>query len=318
VDDCSPDNCGDICEQYALKDNRIRVIHHTRNLGLPSARNTGIEALDAEWVSFIDSDDWVDPDMCEKLISYVDKQENKPEVIIFSGYRNYLNYELRSQPVYPDETWFSAPDSIDMLQRRSLTYTKKGYTPQAINLDSACWKLISTEFLRNKGLNFINVSYREDGLFFLYITQEASGIVYLDQAFYHYRSTSNSMVNQYRERADSEHMHYLQEVTKFARKYNKSSDWLHDFYYTVFLSMQICITQKFFNKENPNSYFARRKECKALFKEWPFCDVLKNLNIRDLRRNHMIKGLCIRLGWYGGVSVLRSLYLAMNKRKSYE
>ena len=62
VDDGSPDNCGAICDEYARKDSRIHVIHQ-ENGGLSAARNTGIEWVFAnsgsEWLTFIDSDDWV-------------------------------------------------------------------------------------------------------------------------------------------------------------------------------------------------------------------------------------------------------------------
>ena len=64
VDDGSPDNCGTICDEYAGKDSRITVIHQ-ENGGLSAARNAGIEyalKTDSEWISFIDSDDWIHPD----------------------------------------------------------------------------------------------------------------------------------------------------------------------------------------------------------------------------------------------------------------
>ena len=74
VDDGSPDNCGKICDEYAEKDNRVRVIHKP-NGGLSDARNAGIEwALknsDSEWITFIDSDDWVHHRYLEFLLKAV-------------------------------------------------------------------------------------------------------------------------------------------------------------------------------------------------------------------------------------------------------
>lgn len=66
VDDGSPDNCGKICDEYARKDSRIRVIHK-ENAGLSDARNTGIEAAAGGWLMFIDGDDYIACDMVEKL-----------------------------------------------------------------------------------------------------------------------------------------------------------------------------------------------------------------------------------------------------------
>lgn len=70
IDDGSPDECGEICDSYAAKDNRVIVIHQT-NLGLSEARNSGIDWTmnnsDSEWLTFIDSDDWVHKDYLKML-----------------------------------------------------------------------------------------------------------------------------------------------------------------------------------------------------------------------------------------------------------
>ena len=60
VDDGSPDRCGQICDEYAAQDARVKVIHK-ENGGVSSARNAGIEAAAGEYVTFVDSDDWVEP-----------------------------------------------------------------------------------------------------------------------------------------------------------------------------------------------------------------------------------------------------------------
>ncbi len=69
VDDGSPDNCPQICDEFAEKDERVTVIHQ-KNKGLSGARNTGIELAlkkESQWITFIDSDDWVEPDYLETL-----------------------------------------------------------------------------------------------------------------------------------------------------------------------------------------------------------------------------------------------------------
>ncbi len=67
VDDGSDDTCPSICDEYAAKDDRIKVIHK-KNGGLSDARNAGMQIATGEWISFIDSDDWVEPTMYEKLL----------------------------------------------------------------------------------------------------------------------------------------------------------------------------------------------------------------------------------------------------------
>ena len=76
VDDGSPDNCGKICDEYAKKDNRIYVIHK-ENGGLSDARNAGLDWAfahsDSEWITFIDSDDWIPPKYLEALSNAVNE-----------------------------------------------------------------------------------------------------------------------------------------------------------------------------------------------------------------------------------------------------
>ena len=66
VDDGSPDNCPQICDDYVKKDSRIKVVHKT-NGGLSSARNAGIEIATGDYIGFVDSDDYIELDMYEKM-----------------------------------------------------------------------------------------------------------------------------------------------------------------------------------------------------------------------------------------------------------
>ena len=67
IDDGSTDRCGDICDRYASQDSRIKVIHQT-NQGLSAARNAGMDMATGEFISFIDSDDYIDPHFYEKMV----------------------------------------------------------------------------------------------------------------------------------------------------------------------------------------------------------------------------------------------------------
>lgn len=68
VDDGSPDGCGAICDEYAARDERIRVIHK-ENGGVSSARNVGLAAATGAWIGWVDPDDWIEPDMFAYLLS---------------------------------------------------------------------------------------------------------------------------------------------------------------------------------------------------------------------------------------------------------
>ena len=78
VDDGSPDNCGKICDEYAEKDSRVKVIHK-KNGGQADARNFGIEAASGEFIGFVDSDDYIEPYMYQEMIDYM--QQNSLDIV---------------------------------------------------------------------------------------------------------------------------------------------------------------------------------------------------------------------------------------------
>ncbi len=87
VDDGSPDTCPVICDEIAKKDDRVRVVHK-KNGGLASARNAGLTIAKGEYIVFVDSDDWIEPNMLEELLEKA----------------NNGNYDfIRFRPVY--EGW---------------------------------------------------------------------------------------------------------------------------------------------------------------------------------------------------------------------
>ena len=91
VDDGSPDSCGKICDEYAKKDNRIKVIHK-ENGGVSSARNIGLDVATGDYVGFVDSDDWIDIDMYELLIDISIKHNCD---IARCTYRDYIDNRFK-------------------------------------------------------------------------------------------------------------------------------------------------------------------------------------------------------------------------------
>ena len=85
VDDGSTDDSGDICDQYAAYDDRIKVIHQ-ENGGLSAARNTGIEAANGDYIGFVDSDDYIGITVYEDMLHLL--KENNLDIIEFTAFRD--------------------------------------------------------------------------------------------------------------------------------------------------------------------------------------------------------------------------------------
>lgn len=104
VDDGSPDTSGRICDDYAKADERIKVIHQ-KNAGVSAARNRGLEAATGEYVSFIDSDDWLEGD-CFSLV-----QDTEDDLIVFESI-TYRPGGVRESWYSIDEKRIDSPDAI--------------------------------------------------------------------------------------------------------------------------------------------------------------------------------------------------------------
>lgn len=129
VDDGSSDGGGAICDTYAEKDARIRVIHQ-KNAGLGGARNTGIEAAAGEYILFVDSDDAIEPDTLEKTVG---KSENlQADILAFSFrsvdengntlsvFKENLPKEKPLSPIRDKQVFLSSPSAWNKLYRRAL------------------------------------------------------------------------------------------------------------------------------------------------------------------------------------------------------
>lgn len=89
VDDGSPDRCGEICEEYAHKDSRIKVIHQ-KNQGQSVARNAALEIAQGEYIGFVDSDDYVHPEMFSILMN---NARNHNATISICGHKQVSSFE---------------------------------------------------------------------------------------------------------------------------------------------------------------------------------------------------------------------------------
>lgn len=176
VDDGSPDNCPSICDSYALKDERVKVIHK-ENGGLSDARNVGLKAAKGKYILFVDSDDYIETDTCELFSKYVDLNCD-----ILVGDANIFGDSsgVISHPQKPNET------------HKGIDFLKNGFL--ANDMPMAAWlNVYKREFLENNNFEFKYGILHEDEQFTPRILLKADSVLYTSIAFYNYRIRSNSI-----------------------------------------------------------------------------------------------------------------------------
>ncbi|MDT2429004.1 glycosyltransferase family 2 protein [Enterococcus avium] len=113
VDDGSPDKSGEIAESYRLKDNRVRVIHQD-NGGLSAARNSGLDVMKGKYVCFIDSDDWIEPDYLELLLTGIERYHSNISVLKIKKITDYSQIKELT-PAKEEWNIISKKDAMEVL-----------------------------------------------------------------------------------------------------------------------------------------------------------------------------------------------------------
>ena len=186
VDDGSTDSSGKICDDYASnakKDKRIKVIHQ-KNTGLSSARNTGINHSSGEYLTFVDSDDYIATQMIEKMLQAIN--ESHAEIAVCSFMETYPNDKTThfNNHHYPRKL-LSTKDALESM------LSEKGF------MVSATMKLYPRSFFKN--VSFPICKLHEDvGTTYKLILQ-ANKIIFLPEEYYYYCHHHDSIVSKFDE-----------------------------------------------------------------------------------------------------------------------
>ena len=175
IDDGSIDNSGKICDDYALLDSRIRVIHK-KNGGVSSARQCGIDNACGEYTIHADPDDWVEPTMLEEL--YKKAKEDDADMVICDFYTDEDKY-IKQQP---------SSLNHEVILKELFQH-----------LHGNCWnKLIKRECYIKFNVRFPeHISYCEDQYVMASLLRNNIKVAYCPMAFYHYMYAANSLSRHY-------------------------------------------------------------------------------------------------------------------------
>lgn len=173
VNDGSKDDSGCICDKYASVDSRIIVLHQP-NSGGCKARDNGLKLVTSEWFTFVDGDDWIEPNYIEYLLQLaVSTQSDMAFSINCFTTRDREQIEFDQQ-----EVWSAEQTATTLIYPRIIV---------------GCWnKLYKTELIRKNNISF-NVPWGGEGMYFSCIAaQFASRIAKGDRKVYNYRMNNNS------------------------------------------------------------------------------------------------------------------------------
>lgn len=185
VDDGSPDSCPQMCDEWAKKDARIKVVHK-KNGGLSSARNAGLKVATGEYIGFVDSNDYVDGSMYEDLMQVMNQNEKTMVV---------------SSPIIRNTDGVFTPYKVgtyDYKDGDTMSFSEYMKLFLGMNMDATVWnKLYKREFIQTM---FREGRNNEDYLFMyynvknLYDTDKLLAVT--DKAHYYYRDNAQSICHQ--------------------------------------------------------------------------------------------------------------------------
>lgn len=216
VDDGSPDNCPQMCDEWAAKDSRIRVIHK-KNAGLGMARNSGIEAATGEYICFFDSDDYVAPDTIEKAYRLAEAEQS--DIIVFG--LNNVNAEgrvVRSVIPESDRVTYAGKD-VQKCFLPDLIAKKPDSTCRNVWM-SACTCLFSMPMILDNGWRFASEReiISEDVYSMLCLYQYVRRVSVLPEALYYYCENGASLTHVYRKDRFEKICHFHQTCVEKTRE----------------------------------------------------------------------------------------------------
>lgn len=176
VDDGSPDNCGIICDEYAEKDDRIKVIHK-KNGGVSSAKNVGLSIATGDYITFVDGDDFLDEDIYEFLINNIN--EYNADISVCGKYKYY-------------ETGTEEKDDESITPVYLVSNQIEWFVNAGRNAAQTWNKLYKRELIGNVRFDE-DITMAEDWKFNYQVIKKSKGMIYYAVPKYHYLIRDNGI-----------------------------------------------------------------------------------------------------------------------------
>ena len=275
VDDGSPDRCPDMCDEWANRDKRIRVIHKV-NGGLSSARNVGIENATGDYLSFVDSDDFFDKMMYEKLYEGITRSSN----IGISAIKFY-KYEDGKVSIYKPN-WDTKKDILVKAEDFGIFTLKQEICFAATN------KLYRRDLLAN--VRFRENRFNEDTLFAFDLSKEIERLNVdmwdLNYYAYYYRIRQGSICHS-EIPIEVPYLENLQIMLHEAENESIKNEILRIYHHTVFLFCRKMLLENHFVIPMHDQYFNKYR---SILKKTRYIDVVDDCgSVKNLISYYLFK-----------------------------
>lgn len=286
IDDNSTDNSLDICQNWSKKDDRIKVVHK-ENEGLGLTRNAGIEIAKGEYVAFVDSDDYVDLTMFEKL--YNECITHKLDCI-------YSEFNVDEYPgfrVIPrQEEIFEGDNEIEKL-RLDIIGAEPSYVSSVKYHCSSCKGLYSLSLIKNNNIRFLSERdfISEDMLFNLDFLLASRKVKIVPWQLYHYCLNDSSLTHSYRSDRWEKLLKMLVTIDTPEKFKNKLELSLRIKRTAIFYSYDALRNEK--NRKDI-SIIKKIKAARIIENNKILREYLNNYPIRELPKKWKIYSLCLK------------------------
>lgn len=193
VDDGSSDNCPAICDEYAKKDPRVKVIHK-QNGGLINARKSGLKIASGEYIGFVDGDDWIEPDTYQNFADMIKKYS--PDMVLSDFYYDNGTELSNSNQLFDQEFY-------DKTALKEKLYPKMLFSGQyyKFGVNPCCWSKVYKKELLKENLPQVDgrIKMGEDAAFTYPCLLDAESVATVKKPSYHYIQNPQSMTNSYDE-----------------------------------------------------------------------------------------------------------------------
>ncbi|HAN50852.1 MAG TPA: hypothetical protein DCP96_04015 [Lachnospiraceae bacterium] len=192
INDCSTDDTAMILDDLAKDSGHQgwRAYHQPKNSGVSACRNKGIGLASGDYILFMDADDWIEPNLLEKVAFYL--QNQKPDVLAFGVFEDYLDQE---QSIY-----YSNTHTLEKrLAEEPVDFAKMIYDLERETLYGYPWnKVYRTSLLQENHIQFPAMSFSEDFFFNAKVYDHAASAMTIPEVLYHYQNqTGDRLTDRY-------------------------------------------------------------------------------------------------------------------------